>query len=278
MTTLEIVTAVNDRSRYLDCAPWFIKFWLVAGPATGLHTRPKIIYVGDGMPSMLEPLSDFVQRLSVSSVPSGFAAQNIRVLAAGWSDADLVMTTDIDMLPVSQRVTRRMVAQLAGAPDGFVIGRDVLSEAEVAICYNMASPATWSRLWQGTCAPENAATELDNILQQSAERYEGTHGGLGWHIDQQHLHQRLRETGINVVRLNDSFTGHRRLDRGRHRSPRHWAVLPSAASGYFTDYHVHLPIGDHQTYVRMLYMMRKHLSRYSRVPSSTLCSGTDNRD
>jgi hypothetical protein len=210
-------------------------------------------------------------------VPSGFAAQNIRALAAGWSDADLVMTTDIDMLPLSQRATRRMVAHLAGAPDSFVIGRDVLSEAEVAICYNLASPATWSRLWQRPCAPDNAEIELETILQRSAEGYEGSHGGLGWHIDQQHLYQRLRETGINVVRLNDSITGHRRLDRGRHRSPRHWAVLPSAAAGYFTDYHVHLPIGDHLIYVRTLYMVRKHLRRNSHGLTPTLSSGTDNR-
>lgn len=255
MATFEVLSAVDDNPRYVACVKWFVRFWTKASTRLGVNVNVRIVVTSDSVPSELAPYASLIEHVPTKSIPRSFGAQTIRLLAGAWSDRDLVMTTDIDMFPLNQRVTARLISEATAASDAIVIGRDVLPQGQYPICYTLASPMTWSALWKRTPDRASVDAELLDILMRFGGQHDGVHGGTGWDIDQQYLYQRVLECGIDLILLKDEDTGHERLDRIQHRTPRNWLALAAAAGGHFSDYHAHLPVDRHRLFNRVLYAL-----------------------
>jgi hypothetical protein len=148
-----------------------------------------------------------------------------------------VITTDVDMFPLSMRVIDIAKAKSAGS---FVIARNVLEhDQQFPICYNVASPSFWREVFSST---DDFASDLQRATTTSAE-YSGDHGGTGWFIDQEFLYQRAtawERDGGKLVRLTDEETGHRRLDRTSSQL-RTLVTSPLVARQRWTDYHAYAP-------------------------------------
>lgn len=278
--SLAVVASSNLSKKYLMCVEPFIKFWLsVHLPHHKI--RPVVYLIADRIPGHLVSYEKYIELCTPSStdIMSALLAQISRLILPSLLDVDYVLTTDIDMLPLSQRLTRTGIKELDLFPESMVVLRDVLPPGEYPICYNLASPSTFGhffsipRSFVETPVSKRGPAFGGAILEQYAfdliskyaadEGYSGIHGGAGWNIDQRFLWDQLSPhvSEGRVRLLDDTATGHRRLDRGKHVWPLNWLVLPLALMGRYTDYHIHHPIWKNRRYMNFLYLGRLFVKR-----------------
>lgn len=250
---LEVLASSDLHNKYLSCVPMFINFWLSTNLDPAIEIRPRVLIVANILPNLPFDYLQYCTLLDPGKAPTSFVAQVARLTEAPKSNADFVMTTDIDMLPLNQRVTKLCISKLLVNPKSFIIARDVLDAGQYPICYNLASPATWSQLLK-TNAFDNPTPMEILAIYGGGSKYSGIHGGEGWTIDQEFLYSLVESSSstISVIKLQDIETKHRRLDRVRHRFPRNWMVLPLILFGRYTDYHVHHPIQKYWIYTRVV--------------------------
>lgn len=255
------LTAVNLNSKYLSCVPKYIDFWnSLTSTNPALTYVPKVLVMADELPDTLHKYSEWCQLFDLGdTVSSTFGSQASRILQPSLEEADLVLTTDVDMLPMSDRIFQKAIEAIKMGAE-FVVCRDVLPLGQFPICYNLASPDVWARV-NGVSNSIEVRTKLnvwfDSI--QTGDSYAGDHGGFGWFADQEHLFEMVEsfeKRGGKVVKFKDRETGHRRLDRLFMPFPINWIILPAVRSGYFTDYHVHHPIKKYRRYLDAVLSMR----------------------
>src|SRR5581483_2451822 len=232
--------AVDLNPRYANLWPVARRAWAeIAGLepvlvlVSGADTVPPEL-VGDPAVQLFEP---------EPSLSTAFQAQCIRLLYPALLEAEGVITSDIDMVPMNDRYFHRPIRRIDRRH--FVCYRDVLLPlGELPICYNAALPETWGSVF--------GVANLGDIRARLLEwaegvEYAGTHGGPGWTTDQRQLYRILLERGRrerDVWILDDHFTGHRRLERAYVEK---WGTLSKAARRgierrSFSDFHL-LPAG-----------------------------------
>lgn len=246
-----ICTAVNEVANYASCAPWFQRFWAAMQISARHRYKPTVVQVSPRSEGGLEVRwDDGVVPVPETAMQSAFAAQCVRLLVPGQLDADYVAISDIDMLPLSARIFDLAVDRVREAGADVCVIRDVLGKGQIAMCYVLATPKAWRRLF-----PEQVDAGLIAWWRMIRGTY-GGHGGVNWCFDQEILYQRvtqLEATGeLRVIRLRDHATGHRRLDRIKH-APRLGRVMRwLVARGSYTDYHVHFPVEQHHDFLEDL--------------------------
>lgn len=239
-----VVAGINDNPRYLDAVPWWFRFWSRVGPRAVCPIHPVLIAINvavDQVPRTVRPWTKFVT--VPASVPTSWAAQMVRLFWPGtlgdWPGR--VITTDVDMMPLGTRV----FDSIEPPHCAMVVYRDELrGEGQVPICYVSGTPTIWRDVMG------NRETLADDLVYewQTVGEYSSSRGGVGWFSDQELLFRRLtawEAVGGQVIWLRDESTGHKRLDRSS-RVPIQWLFAPAARWGHFTDYHVPLPVGQHQ--------------------------------
>ena len=260
------MTAVNLEERYLSCVPHFIDFWLtLTSHRSDISFEPKVIVVADKMPIELLAYAKWCELHEGSNETSSvFTSQFIRILKPSLETSDFVITTDVDMFPLTARVFLYAISECDSGTE-VVICRDVLAQGQYPICYTMASPSTWSRV-NNVCSVEDIDNKLTEAFKvtSSIGDYQGIHGGNGWFVDQETLFAEVvafEMQGGSVKKLNDHETGHRRLDRLWHPFPINWMLLPFVFFGFFSDYHVHHPVSANRIYIRTLFKVIKFRNR-----------------
>lgn len=255
------LTAVNLNSKYLSCVPYFIDFWLSLKPERRSITYvPKVMVMADSLPKELESYKRWCEVFPLdSTIPSAFGSQAVRILQPSMESADYVITTDVDMLPLSDRVFQAALDEVEAGVQ-FVVCRDVLPKGQYAICYNLASPNAWREV-SGIKSLEEVHSSLIEMLKRIPEgsNYSGDHGGEGWFTDQEVLFSMVNDfeaKGGRVAKLRDKQTRHKRLDRLFMPFPISWLFLPGLYWKLFTDYHVHHPIDRYEKYLKALEKFR----------------------
>lgn len=267
LDSLEVVSAVNTDSKYLDCVVPFLAFWDLIASEISLAVTVRILVVADELPESLQPYAGNCVVVRPST-DSALEAQIGRVALAADSRASLAMTTDIDMFPLSGAVTERAIRELHRASADVAIVRDVLPPGQYPMCYVIASPATWGEIG-GISDVSTTREAVHRLSKPFAPSYEGTHGGAGWTSDQQLLYEgveRVQGRGGQVLKLSDSLTGHKRMDRGSHPFPINWLLLPLVRGGRFSDYHVHHPIRRYKRFIQALLALTRSRLHLRRIP------------
>jgi hypothetical protein len=181
---------------------------------------------------------------------------------------DFVMTSDIDMIPLNIDFETRMFRDLKERENSFVILRDVLLPGQYPMCYNMANPASWGKLFSRSYSEptiwENCAKYF--VDKGGTASYSGEHGGVGWNLDQELRWKSIEEGGhgLEIIKVSDRTSRHHRLDRNVHRGFLKWIALGLVAVGYFHDYHVHHPVKNHNKYLNAVMKIRE-LSAFMRT-------------
>lgn len=227
---VEILAATNLEPRYLDCVEPFIKFVLtLESSLPAVEFIPRVILTADEIPATLSNYAEFIDTYP-ATLPSGFVAQNIRTLSASISSADVVVTSDIDMMPLTAKAFDVGLRSLLDHPTAFVVLRNVLEPGQYPICYNLAAPDVFCEVI-GTKDEQSISQRLQQIWHKTINHagYDGQHGGAGWYSDQEHLFiavEKFRQKHIHRVLLfDDNSTGHRRLDRAGKRGKLRWFWL-----------------------------------------------------
>lgn len=259
---ITVLTASDLSPKYLECVPWYIDFWLAQESQTpGVKFRPSVLVIADQLPEQLVHYSEYCNVIK-TDLPTAFVAQNIRTLYSALVNSDLVMTSDVDMLTMNSRL---IDTALQKWPDSrisaFAVLRDVLPAGQFAICYSVAAPDTWSDVFRVNSI-EDVHIRLRKLFDRlNSEEYQGSHGGYGWFLDQEYLFERVTDAevnaGLNLLRLTDQDTGHRRLDRVFHRGPLKWLAIPRITRNYYSDYHVHHPVHANVNFLSKLLSIKR---------------------
>lgn len=258
---ITVITATNLEPKYLECAPIFVKFWLSQRGHPRNHYRPLVIVVATELPPELEAIKEYcVLHSSPPGVSSVFTSQFIRALYAPLVDSDFVLTSDVDMMPLSTKVFDYVLEATGANHDTFSVCRDVLDLGQYPICYNLAAPRIWSRV-TGVAFEEDVDSLLVESFNEAHSRnkgYEDGHGAKGWFTDQEFLFKQVENFKVNggvVKRFTDRQTKHKRLDRIFTGTPWNWLVVPVVFFGALTDYHVHHPVGKYRLYISFVHCL-----------------------
>ena len=258
--TVEVLSASDLNPKYLDCVKFYISSWLSIPAQSEIRFIPKVLLIADSIPDDLKEFSEYLYLLDANGMHSAFVSQTSRIIEGKNSSADFVMTSDIDMLPMSIKIESSIVRNDVKTEEMFYILRDVLEPGQYPICDNLAKPSSWRLLLNDFGNDLPTSIILARILQEfgGQSAYSGLHGGAGWTIDQQALWNVIKksDSGVSFKTFTDRDTSHRRLDRVHHRGVIKWLVLPLVFLGYFHDYHVHHPVRSHKTYIRTLIKIR----------------------
>jgi len=165
---------------------------------------------------------------------TAFVAQNIRLLfPALLSYRGAVIISDLDLIPADHGYFHRAVQ---GRPSTeFVVYRSdvLLANREIPMCYNAATPATWSALF--------GVSDYGDLGRLLTRRYAEV-GNL-WTSDQRWLWDALHVAGVPVYRWRDEDLGHHRLCRSQDpdTSLRVGHTSLRLGAGVYTDYHMLRP-------------------------------------
>jgi hypothetical protein len=260
LTTVEVLSASDLNPKYLNCVKFYISSWLSIPIQNQTRFIPKVLIIANSIPEILKDYSDYLLLVDAGDLPSAYVSQAARIVEARNSRADFVMTSDIDMLPLSVRFESSIINSGDFSQDSFFILRDVLEPGQFPICYNLAKPSVWQSLFNQYEHQESTSNILWSILHEHGgpSAYSGMHGGKGWTIDQQTLWNLVQHcaTKIQVESFVDNETAHRRLDRIHHKGLVKWVVLPLVFIGYYHDYHVHHPVDLNRTFIKVLLKIR----------------------
>jgi hypothetical protein len=212
MVKIRVVTAVDRNRPYVDLIPLFVYQWKKIYPDVSI----TILYIGESLPSELTAYADYIECFPApKDIHTTYMAQTIRILyPALCQDDEMVLLTDMDMLPGDSNYFTRCIPQLT---DSFLSLRPNIGvpSDQITICYVAASGKTWQAVTQ----IHSREDIYRAISAHSQAHYDGCHGGSGWYTDQQLLRTyvtRWKETGGNVIFLQDTDTGFTRLDYYHH--------------------------------------------------------------
>ena len=244
---IAVLTAVNDQKSYTDCVDLYLDSWNKIGATSRNTWIPLIIKVSKTTLTLESGSKNYEWSLLDFKTPTSLISQVSRLLVPSFVDADFIVTTDIDMLPLNLRVFDRALAELESGSGDFVVCRDVLKPGQFPMCYNIASPKVWGEIF-----PTNLTLELSRIWARIEKDFDGRRGKRGWYFDQEYLHEKLSAAelrGLRVIKMKDSVTMHRRLDISR-RNILLWPLITfRILQGNYSDFHLKLPLSKHRVFI-----------------------------
>jgi hypothetical protein len=198
-----ILTATDLNPLYYEFIPNFIKAWNILFPDADV----VVVLIADEIPEHLEQYSANIKLFKpLPNILTAFQAQCIRLLYPRHIERnDGVLITDMDMLPMNRSYYADSIKDISD--DTFVTYRDVCLPTEIAMCYNIATPAVWRGVF--------GSNTTESLLQSwnASIVYDGRHGGEGWSTDQKILLKKFNLWSGPKITLNDSITKFNRLDR-----------------------------------------------------------------
>jgi hypothetical protein len=247
MAVVAVLTAVNNSAQYLECVKLYEKAWEKINFESPHEWIPIVLRVSDSRITLQFKSSTMEWKVPLENIPTSLIAQVSRVLVPSFVETDYVITTDVDMLPLNLRVLEKSIDELDKSRADFIVCRDVLKEGQFPICYNVASPEIWGRMF-----PKDLTSEILEIWNSNQLDFDGRRGKKGWYFDQEYLFEKIvqsEKNGIRVKKFKDKETLHRRLDVNR-RAKILWPLIAiNTIRGSYTDFHLNLPIGKHRIFI-----------------------------
>ena len=207
-----IITAVNENPLYIEFIPIFVKTWKKLYPDVDV----KIILIAHTIPAEYEEYKDHIILFApIEFVLTSYTAQIIRLFYPCLLPYENgVMITDMDMLPMNRTYYTENIRPFDN--DKFIYLREnvCFDYNEIAMCYNVATPAVWRDIFK-----INSIEQIRNTIKDIAlsRVIDGAPGKEGWNVDQQLLYKTVMEWNEktpNLVCLKAATTGCCRFDLG----------------------------------------------------------------
>ena len=236
-----VLTAVNNNPLYIDNVPFFIKCWSKLYPNVDI----KIILIATSIPIELTSYNKHIILFEpLKNISTAFISQYIRLLyPAILNYKNGVMITDIDIVPMNRTYYTSNIKNIDN--DKFIYLRHVLlNTGQLAMCYNVALPKTWSDIFN--------IKSLQNIKQTLINKYKSVNyqgrGKSGWNTDQTDLYKlvmKWNNSSHNFIHITDKNTGFCRLCRSKFKTLDQ-QIKMNISNNKYTDYHCHRPFKTHK--------------------------------
>lgn len=185
-----VVLSTNDNPDYLNYLKWCQLAWNKIGWKT------VCFYLGSNPPKSTPEN----QIIDISNFAVGYRpetrVQCVRLLAGNYIDHGLIITGDVDMLPVQNYWNPD--------PDQITVyGYDLTGKSEIPMCYVAMNSAKWRKIF-----PEQSLNDLlDKLPNAKSDDW-----NKWWSVDQKVLTKRLLAHGVDKF-IDRGFDGG--LARGR---------------------------------------------------------------
>ena len=181
MRISKVILVCNDNSNYYQFANDVYDIWqkyIKIEPHLFIITDDKSkldIHFGDRTIQYIKPVKD---------IPTAFQSQVIRLLLPSLFEDDIVLITDIDMIPLNRKFFKSYLKYL---DDDFF----VRYFQNYQMCYNCAKGSIWKEMFN-----INSISEIKSKITQWYQEYNGMHT-----TDQRILHKSLEGSFCNKLIL-----------------------------------------------------------------------------
>jgi hypothetical protein len=237
-----VLTATNEKDMYIDFIPIFIDTWKKLYPEVDV----KIVLIAESIPEkFLHYSNNIILFKPIENVLTGFTAQFIRLLypcILNYNNG--VIITDIDMLPMNSSYYSKNIISYDSDKFIYYRGSVCLEHQQIAMCYNVATPKTWSEIFE-----INSLTDIITTIKHiySNNIIIDGHNNSGWCIDQITLYDKVKkwnEKTKNFIQLDESITGFNRLSRNTFNI-NDYNIRKNIEEGKYTDYHCFYPMSNY---------------------------------
>ena len=182
MKLTTVLSAVNNNPAYYKFIPKQILFW------NKFAIRFVVVFVGETIPEELAPYRDNIIHWNKNlDLKTAFVGQNMRLYypaLLNLPDDELVMITDMDMLPTNDTYFKRGLDSYKKRD--FIYYRHIDGN-QIYIMYNAAHPSTWATVF----GIHSEADIEKRIYDTYKAQYDGIPGSTAWYTDQEILYERL---------------------------------------------------------------------------------------
>ena len=232
-----ILSSTDDE--FLDFYPVVSKAWRKIGIEPVLFLiNPKIETEDSSVISV-----DF----SSEQIDSVFVSQNIRLLGTCLFPDDILILSDIDMMPLSKEYFHTNIKKYSD--DTFInMRKNVTKNNMYPICYSVAQGNTWIEVFQ--------ADSLSSIRKKLTEWYLNEYivNGKSWYFDQLKLFESLKSFKSSYpkrfIELDDKTTDFCRLNRTKLK--RNTKKFYDENLNY-TDFHMPRPYRKYKKIINKVY-------------------------
>jgi hypothetical protein len=209
-----------------DSNPMYYEFWPLVSKVWKelLDIEPILIFVGDEIPKEVAECEygKVIQFTPIKDIPTATQSQFIRLWYTQKFPNDVVITSDIDMFPLSKNYFKYQISKIPD--DKFIFfsfnGRD----GEYNICYNAATGNTFKEVLELDDTFENILLKAINEMDKG--------GHNKWFLDEYYLTEKLNEyKGDKYIKLS-TRNSIGRIDRA------FWTYKPGELKlGMYVDCH-----------------------------------------
>jgi len=190
----------NDNPKYYSFFPYIKKIW-----EKKLGVKCILIYIGDILPDLLKKYqNDIIIFEPIENMNTAYIAQNIRLLYPALIKCDDgVIIADIDIIPLSNKY---FIQQISSYTNDLFINYTYETKCddikEYYICYNVALPATWSKIFNINSIEDIKKTLIlwyRDLNYHYDDKYRSK--CIGFHNDQLMLYKYINDYPNNFIIL-----------------------------------------------------------------------------
>lgn len=238
MKITKAIVSSNDNSTYLDFWPSVSKLWKIK-----FGIEPVLLYFGDDVESVSDKYGTVINMDILEDIPVSTQAQCSRIWYAGQCEDEVVITSDIDMLPLSPKYYVDMIADVDD--NKFVSLNPLNNDTYFPMCYNVGKSSTLKEIldiddeWEPFMRKLIKWAESDECEDHYGngnywsldETWTSTHVNAYKNVDPSRIHPIRRPNGVNGFRI----------DRP------HWVYdVNLIAQDYYFDSHSIRPYSEHK--------------------------------
>lgn len=183
------IVSSDDNPLYLDFWNIVSKLWKVK-----FNIEPILLYFGSNFKNISNDYGTIINMPILKNISISTQTQCARIWYAGQCNDDVVITSDIDMLPLSPVYFVDLIANIDS--DKFVNLNPLNNATYFPMCYNIAKSSTFKTILD---IENSFELFMDKLIKFSAGKNLVANGMPNWYLDEAYL-----TTKINEYRCKDN--------------------------------------------------------------------------
>jgi len=210
----KVIMSSDDNPMYLDFWPIVSKIWKLK-----FNIEPILLYFGNNIDSIPCEYGTIIKMTTLNTLPISTQTQCARIWYAGQCNDEIVMTSDIDMLPISINYFINSIENISN--DKYVHLNPINNNTYYPICYHIAKSNTFKNILDLSDSFEQFINDLI-LFSKGKEHLTSSFEGMifkghFWALDEIFISHKLNDYKENndntIIHLNRDTTKNNRIDR-----------------------------------------------------------------